>query len=623
MPPLGMGSSGPSTMPPRASLMQPQASNASGNLPQNWQNGGPQQQQPGQQQNNLNHPGMQPMQGTLQPGMQGGPMQGGMQGPGGMQQHTLQPGIQASISAGLQIPMTQGGIATGMQMQGSLHGGFRAGGGLQPGMQQGPMGPQGMQFQQQDGLQGLRNFNLQHQARMNNVRNISYGGGMHQGMSPGMGLQPSQGLGGGQPGHLGMHHFQHGMQGTHHNNSILDAALRLGQVLQQNGQATPAAPPAPPPPPPDPEFIKRLNILKIKYGQADFAIASGAEKWSPEELEVWFVTQHANAGNSQKAAEPSAPLPVPGQPTPGVALPQVPQEQKDRNAPPPQQRASKSPPAKRRKREAEDDYEKQEVDEDGVVQFSIKDALKLISQLSAYFSAQAYQLQLKELQQRFPNRKSQGHMHKTQFFDAFEEIVLAGYGGVLPQWDLKADWGGVRMLTQKMTVVMKHPKVRKSQEHLNTSIGLPRDAVLRAPSKKEEEIFVYRPDRDGNVPEPFAPLHEDEDGGLAHEFLVEDPRTGELLRAAVSVLCDCWYEVLTKPALIRAKADTISAMVGRKKAGKRVRVQRILDEKWLQLHAEELEALNTPGSASVSEAWMLLDGAEMGTPGKLLQRIIG
>merc|ERR1712216_666873 len=104
-------------------------------------------------------------------------------------------------------------------------------------------------------------------------------------------------------------------------------------------------------------------------------------------------------------------------------------------------------------------------------------------------------------------------------------------------WDLKADWGGVRLLTQKMAHAMKHPKVKQSQENLNTSIGLPIDAVLRAPSQKEEEMFVYRPNRDGNLHEKCKALR-DEDGDIAHEFLVEDQRTGELHKAAVSVVCD-------------------------------------------------------------------------------------
>merc|ERR1719247_2226256 len=148
-------------------------------------------------------------------------------------------------------------------------------------------------------------------------------------------------------------------------------------------------------------------------------------------------------------------------------------------------------------------------------------------------------------------------------------------------------------------------------------MGLPRNAVFQPP-RKDEEMFVFRPDGDAPVPSFTRPTVVDEDGDEGHEFFVEDPTTGELKIQGPTALedADCWYVVTHKPAVVlRSKPDVKADMVGRKKTGKRVRIQRVVENKWAQLHSTELLRLG------VKEAWAPLDGAEMGLPGQqLLER---
>mmetsp|Transcript_151102 Transcript_151102/g.483540 ORF Transcript_151102/g.483540 Transcript_151102/m.483540 type:complete len:173 (+) Transcript_151102:275-793(+) len=163
---------------------------------------------------------------------------------------------------------------------------------------------------------------------------------------------------------------------------------------------------------------------------------------------------------------------------------------------------------------------------------------------------------------------------------------------------------------------LRHPKVRKMQEEINVLMGLPRNANFTPPAKGEE-IFIYRPNRDGPVPGSSRSLLQDEDGDEAHEFFVED-QDGELRQRGPTALDDeCWYQVVHSPAVvIREQPDEKSKMVGRKKVGKRIRIQRVVGGKWLQLHHTELVKLG------VQEAWVLLDGTEMGLAGQqLLNRV--
>lgn len=202
-------------------------------------------------------------------------------------------------------------------------------------------------------------------------------------------------------------------------------------------------------------------------------------------------------------------------------------------------------------------------------------------------------------------------------WEAFESLTLSVHAKVMPQWGLSADWDGVREMISRMMEALKHPKVKKLQEEINILMGLPRNARFTPPSKGQE-MFLYRPNADGPVPGPPRPMVVDEDGDEGHEFLVEDLETGELQRKGPTALdAEIWYQVLFKPAVVvREQPDEKSKMVGKKKAGKRVRVSRVVDGKWLQLHHSELVRMG------VQEAWLLLDGEEIGMPGeKLLERI--
>merc|ERR1719456_356418 len=152
---------------------------------------------------------------------------------------------------------------------------------------------------------------------------------------------------------------------------------------------------------------------------------------------------------------------------------------------------------------------------------------------------------------------------------------------------------------------------------MNVLMGLPRNAIFQPP-RNHEELFIFHPLRDAPVPSFSRPTVVDEDGDEGHEFFVEDLETGELRIRGPTALedADCWYVVLHKPAVVlRSKPDVKADMVGRKKTGKRVRVQRVVSGKWAQLHSAELVRLG------VKEAWAPLDGAEMGFPGQqLLER---
>merc|ERR1719188_733949 len=149
------------------------------------------------------------------------------------------------------------------------------------------------------------------------------------------------------------------------------------------------------------------------------------------------------------------------------------------------------------------------------------------------------------------------------------------------------------------------------QEEINVLMGLPRDATFKPPTKGQD-IFVYRPQRDGPVPIHSRPLLQDEDGDEAHEFLVED-QDGELRQRGPTALeIECWYQVSHSPAVvIREQPDEKSKMVGRKKAGRRIRIQRLVDGKWLQLHHTELVKLGGPEKGGKKDTYTATSGWEM------------
>lgn len=249
-------------------------------------------------------------------------------------------------------------------------------------------------------------------------------------------------------------------------------------------------------------------------------------------------------------------------------------------------------------------------------EYSVAEALQLQRQLREGFADHAFQDSLKQLQRKYPDRKTKGHTDGIAYFEAFESLTLSVHAKVLPEWNLGAEWDGVREMIARMAEALRHPKVKKMQEEINVLMGLPRNATFTPPTKGDD-IFLYRPNGDGPVPGPSRPLMQDEDGDEAHEFFVED-QDGELRqRGPTSLETECWYQVSHSPAVvIREQPDEKSKMVGRKKAGRRIRIQRLVDGKWLQLHQSELVKLG------VQEAWVLLDGTEMGLAGQqLLTRV--
>jgi hypothetical protein len=263
--------------------------------------------------------------------------------------------------------------------------------------------------------------------------------------------------------------------------------------------------------------------------------------------------------------------------------------------------------------------------EEQELQYSQDDAVDIQELLKKGFGQKNFQDGLKRIQSKYPERRTKGHRDMPAYFGAFENLTLAVFSSVLPKLPgkLEASWDGVRELNWRMEDALQHPKIQKTQEEINVLMGLPRNAIFQPP-KREEELFVFHPECDAPVPSFTRPTVVDEDGDEGHEFFVEDPETGDLVTHGPTALEDgkdgdsgCWYVVLHKPAVVlRAKASVKAEMVGRKKTGKSMRVQKVVDGRWVQLHSEELPRLG------VTEAWAPIDGAEMGLPGQpLLQKM--
>jgi len=310
------------------------------------------------------------------------------------------------------------------------------------------------------------------------------------------------------------------------------------------------------------DFTAKLEDLRRKHPQVK--VPSDAFTWKPEELEAWF----ASGGTSK-----TAPAPAPAAP-----------------APP----AEAQTPKKRSHSKA--------------FGYEVEEALQLQQQLLTGFSDPEFQENLKKLQAQYPERKTKGHYDSMSYFEAFNALAHTVYAKVLPDWKLAPNWDGVREMINKMSDALLHPKVKKVQEEINMMMGLPRNAQFVPPSKGSE-LFLYRPDGDAPVARSSLPLFQDEDGDEAHEFLIEDQDSGELKVQTSSLKQEMWYVVVHKPAvMIREQPDEKAKMVGRKKAGKRLKVQHVKDGKWLQLDNSELVKLG------VQEAWVLMDPVEAGLP---------
>eukprot|EP00440_Ansanella_granifera_P067176 gb/GFBE01072853.1/.p1 GENE.gb/GFBE01072853.1/~~gb/GFBE01072853.1/.p1 ORF type:complete len:593 (+),score=113.77 gb/GFBE01072853.1/:1-1779(+) len=544
-----------------------------------------------------------PMGGCGQPwqgGMQQQPMQNGMamgkggirpNWGGGMQQGGQQYGQQSGGQYGQQsYPQQQYGMNQGLQRQNSL--GSQIGGTPQS-VFGGPQGPGlgggcGMGGPLGGGMAGNGNIGLV---------------GQRQAAGPQVVPPPPGPLGGTSPAG-GMQYGQYGQSGK---------ASGKGQP-RPTAPSQPAPPPPPhpnwqpgqPPPPPGPgppggagmkpggtleaamraaaalgadgrpammeatsaiDFTAKLEDLRRKHPQVK--VPPEAWTWKAEELDAWFAS-----GGTSKTPPSAAPKPPPPEPT---------------------SKRDSITPKKRTSSEANG--------------WEFSEALQLQRQLIDHFQAAEFQDTLKQLQAQYPERKTKGHLDCLAFFEAFNALALSVHAKVLPNWGLSPDWDGVREMNNKMADALTHPKVKKTQEEMNVLMGLPRNVQFVPPSKGSE-LFLYRPDSDGPVPGYSRPLMQDEDGDEAHEFLVEDPETGELKAVGpTSLEQEMWFLVLHKPAVvIRELPDEKAKMVGRKKAGKRLRVQKVKDGKWLQLHHSELVKLG------VQEAWVLMDPVEAGLP---------
>jgi len=550
-------------------------------------------------------------------------MQQNMMQPNAMQQNPMQKSFYQQGNP-MQQNMMQGGMPQGMQQGGMQQGGVQQGGVQQGGVQQGGMQPGLMpQSLAQQTLIGSGQPNLPQQGVAQpgmgqfgqGQFNMGQPGMGHPGLGqmgmqqpgmgqPGMGMsQPGlaqQGMMQGSLGQMGM-----GQPGMGHPGNNVGAPFGGQQPGGQSplyNRAPPASPPPPPPPtqpppppthpppppvhPPDqqppppggdatssgngadgagPDFRTRLEELRKQHPDVEVPLDSWS--WTRAELEAFF---ESGGTEHPKAAE----------------------------------RKSLTP----KKRESSE-----------VLEYEVSEALQLQNQLRDGFQDQQFQDALKRLQRRYPKRKTKGHADMAAYFEAFESLTLSVHARVLPTWGLTADWDGVREMTSRLAKALRHPKVRKAQEEINVLMGLPRNATF-TPPKKGEDMFLYRPNADAPVPVYVRDLVRDEDGDEGHEFLVEDRETGGLRPQGPTALdTECWYQVVHRPAVvIREQPDEKSKMVGRKKTGKRVRVQRVVGGKWLQLHHSELVRLG------VAEAWVLLDGAELGLNDgqQLLERVV-
>lgn len=235
------------------------------------------------------------------------------------------------------------------------------------------------------------------------------------------------------------------------------------------------------------DYQTRLAELKERYAHLELDVPYEAYKWRPEELENFF-----ESGGFIKPVKTMIP------------------EQK-----PKQERKTSVP---------------------DIEQFTNAEALKIQNELKRGFSNKDFEQSLKTLQANYPNRKTRGHADGAAYFEAFEALTMTVYYSVLPKWDLTPDWNGVNDMFAKMHSAMNDRTIKKLMEDINTLLGLPRDAVFKPNAKVK--TFVFHPKGDAPILGFAREFVQDDDGDEAHEFLVEDPSTGELCRAGVSALED-------------------------------------------------------------------------------------
>merc|ERR1712008_307525 len=132
---------------------------------------------------------------------------------------------------------------------------------------------------------------------------------------------------------------------------------------------------------------------------------------------------------------------------------------------------------------------------------------------------------------RHPHRGQRGHPDAQAFTVHLQGLLLHVYQTVLPTppWCLSPGWEGFRQMTARMATVAEHPNVLIMKESINSMLGFPRHAILRAPA--EEPLLMETPDGSGGSgasPAYAAALLRDRDGDVAHEFWEED-HSGRLI----------------------------------------------------------------------------------------------
>lgn len=153
--------------------------------------------------------------------------------------------------------------------------------------------------------------------------------------------------------------------------------------------------------------------------------------------------------------------------------------------------------------------------------FSLDEAVALQMELRTAFADKSFQALMSRIKEQYPQHAVEGH-HDNQMFTAdLQKIMLNVYNRVLPKppWSLTHGPVGARQLHSRMATVADHPSVRSIQDQIE---DLLRGNVFGG--SLEEPLIV--PSRNGNglVDEYHIPLLADQDGDLAHEFLVMDGR---------------------------------------------------------------------------------------------------
>merc|ERR1719499_1524897 len=109
-------------------------------------------------------------------------------------------------------------------------------------------------------------------------------------------------------------------------------------------------------------------------------------------------------------------------------------------------------------------------------------------------------------------------------------------------------------MNMRLASALELPKAKRLQEEINVLMGLPRNASFTPPASTEQ-VFLYRPQRDGGSPPNTRPFVKDEDGDEAHEFLVEG-EDGELhQRGPTALEEECWYVVSHCQVVVRERPD--------------------------------------------------------------------